>query len=73
MDFKEIYDKALQKTYTDGLKYDQSMFPRDTDMFEKVEAENEYRHFGLLFGINLYNNIERILKKETKKNKKKGN
>lgn len=74
MEFEDLYDKALQKTYTDGLKYNQKLIPNELDMFEKVELEEDYRMYGLLFGINLYENLKRILNKEFKKqNKKKGN
>ena len=77
MEFKDLFDKALQKTYLDGLKYDQNILPDDMDMFDKVELEEDYRTHGLLFGINLYNNLERLLNKEfnkiKKQNKKKGN
>lgn len=74
MEFEDLYDKALQKTYTDGLKYDQKLIPNEFDMFEKVELEEDYRMYGLLFGINLYENLKRMLNKEFKKqNKKKGN
>ena len=54
MEFEDLYDKALQKTYTDGLKYNQKLIPNELDMFEKVELEEDYRMYGLLFGINLY-------------------
>ena len=74
MEFEDLYDKALQKTYTDGLKYNQKLIPNELDMFEKVELEEDYRRYGLLFGINLYENLKRMLNKEFKKqNKKKGN
>ncbi len=74
MEFEDLYDKALQKTYTDGLKYNQKLIPNELDMFEKVELEEDYRMYGLLFGINLYENLKRMLNKEFKKqNKKKGN
>ena len=74
MEFEDLYDKALQKTYTNGLKYNQKLIPNELDMFEKVELEEDYRRYGLLFGINLYENLKRILNKEFKKqNKKKGN
>ncbi len=72
MDFKNLYDKALQKTYVDGLKYDQELIPKGIDMFDKVEFEQAYRDHGLLFAINLYNNLERLLNKEFNKSKKKG-
>lgn len=72
MDFKNLYDKALQKTYVDGLKYDQELIPKCIDMFDKVEFEQTYRDHGLLFAINLYNNLERLLNKEFNKSKKKG-
>ena len=74
MEFEDLYDKALQKTYTDGLKYNQKLIPNELDMFERVELEEDYRMYGLLFGINLYENLKRMLNKEFKKqNKKKGN
>ena len=73
MEFEDLYDKALQKTYTDGLKYSQKLIPNELDMFEKVELEEDYRMYGLLFGINLYENLKRMLNKEFKKqNRKKG-
>ena len=74
MEFEDLYDNALQKTYTDGLKYNQKLIPNELDMFEKVELEEDYRMYGLLFGINLYENLKRMLNKEFKKqNRKKGN
>ena len=74
MEFEDLYNKALEKTYIDGLKYNQKIIPNELDMFEKVELEEDYRRYGLLFGINLYENLKRILNKEFKKqNKKKGN
>ena len=73
MEFEDLYDKALQKTYTDGLKCNQKLIPNELDMFEKVELEEDYRMYGLLFGINLYENLKRMLNKEFKKqNRKKG-
>lgn len=68
MDLKKVYDKALEKTYVDGLKYDKEIV-KDYDMFTKVEIENDYRHFGMLFAINLFNNMERMLNKSRKENK----
>lgn len=74
MEFEDLYNKALEKTYIDGLKYNQKIIPNELDMFEKVDLEEDYRRYGLLFGINLYENLKRILNKEFKKqNKKKGN
>lgn len=71
MDFKALYDKAVEKTVLDGLKYDIDLIKKDTqlDLLQTLELEEDYRRLGMIFAINLYDNIQRILDKKTNKKK----
>lgn len=74
MDFKVLYDKAVEKTVLDGLKYDINILrnvkkDNQLDLLQTLELEEDYRWLGMIFSINLYDNIQRMLDKKTNKKK----
>lgn len=70
MDFKKVYDKAMELTVEQGLSKDKEL-TKDSGLMEKLEMETNYRLLGSLFAINLFDNLVETIEKED--NEEKGN
>lgn len=70
MDFKKVFDKAMELTVEQGLSKDKEL-TKDSGLMEKLEMETNYRLLGSLFAINLFDNLVKTIEKED--NEEKGN
>lgn len=72
MDFKDVYDKALNMTLEQGLSEDNELI-KDVSPTKKLQMEMDYKLNGMLFGMNLFENIGKVLKENKDNQEEKGN